>query len=89
MDGYRQGLDNNENKIKNANKMDGWMARHGDGCRYAPENNEYKIKNNIDGWMARHGDGCRYAPDNNEYKIKNDINGWMDGPPWRRIPAGA
>ena len=51
MDGYRQGLDNNENKIKNANKMDGWMAPHGDGCRYAPENNEYKIKNDIDGWM--------------------------------------
>ena len=27
------GLDNNGYKIKNANKMDGWMARHGDGCQ--------------------------------------------------------
>ena len=27
------------------------MACHGDGCRYAPDNNEYKIKNDINGWM--------------------------------------
>ena len=71
--------------------MNGWMTHHGDGYRRGLYNNKYKIKNanKMDGWMGRHGDGCRYATDTNEYKVKNDINGWMDGPPWRRIPAGA
>ena len=31
-DGYRQGLDNNEYKIKNAIKMNRWMARHGENA---------------------------------------------------------
>ena len=36
-DRYRQGLDNNEYKIKNAIKINRWMARHGDGCRQVPK----------------------------------------------------
>ena len=36
-DGYRQGLDNNEYKMKNAIKKNRWMARHGDGCRQVSE----------------------------------------------------
>ena len=45
----RRILDNNEYKIKNTNKIDGWRGRHGDGYRYATNNNEYKIKNDFNG----------------------------------------
>ena len=61
-------LDNIENKIENANKMNWWVGRHGDGCRKFINNNEDEIKNvnAINELMVRHGDGCRQVINNNE-----------------------